>query len=165
MTTLLQDESDHAAVGIHAAKSYRFMRADEICAVAAENGHLGALQWARRHQIPWDERTCAAAAKGGHSELLRWARENGCPWDARTCIGAVHAKNLEILSWAVAQGCPWDWRVGILAGTTGRGEILEWVASHAGEGVYDYAWGAPCVSEDMFTTLHGGAFARPRLAP
>jgi hypothetical protein len=139
-------------------KSYRFMRADEICATAAERGHLSVLQWARRHQIPWDERTCAAAARGGHFDVLQWARENGCPWDASTCIGAVAASSLEILSWAVAQGCPWDWRVGILAGTTGRGEILEWVATHAGTGAYDHAWGAPCASDDMDTTLHGGPF-------
>lgn len=158
-TTKSADTQATAEEGCPSAKSYRFMRADEICATAAENGHLGALQWARRHQIPWDERTCAAAAKSGHFGVLRWARENGCPWDARTCLGAVRAGSLELLCWAVAQGCPWDWRVGILAGITGRGEISEWVAKHAGEGVYDYAWGAPCLTEDLFTTLHGGPFA------
>lgn len=164
MQMIARNEANSGAEST-ATKSYRFMRADEICATAAGNGHLSALQWARRHEIPWDERTCAAAAKGGHFEVLRWAQENGCPWDARTCLGAVLAENLEILCWAVAQGCPWDWRVGILAGATGCGEISEWVAKHVGEGVYDYAWGVPCVSEDIFTTLHGGDFVPPRHAP
>ena len=33
---------------------------------------------------PWDRQTWHLAAKNGELETLRWARENGCPWDAET---------------------------------------------------------------------------------
>ena len=33
---------------------------------------------------PWDAETCKVAALNGQLETLRWARENGCPWDPVT---------------------------------------------------------------------------------
>ena len=60
------------------------------CAYAAENRHLGVLQWARAQGCPWDERTCAAAACNGYLLLLKWARAQGCPWHEETW----HEKNL-----------------------------------------------------------------------
>ena len=50
-----------------------------LCAAAARNGDLEALQALRSENFPWDELTCWHAAKGGHLETLKWARENDCP--------------------------------------------------------------------------------------
>ena len=129
-TTKSANPQATAEAGCPSAKSYRFMRADEICATAAENGHLGALQWARRHQIPWDERTCAAAAKSGHFEVLRWAHKNGCEWDEDTCDGAAEGGHLAILRWARENGCPWVKRVcRKRAANRGHTAVVAWIDS------------------------------------
>ncbi len=60
-----------------------------VCRAAAENGHLGLLQWIRRQCCPWDKWTCSLAAKNGHLEVLKWAREQGCPWDGYVCYYAA----------------------------------------------------------------------------
>ena len=49
------------------------------CEIAAKNGHLEVLKYARENGCPWDEWTCSFAARNGHLEVLKWARENGCP--------------------------------------------------------------------------------------
>lgn len=51
--------------------------------VAAGNGYLKILQWARENGCPWDEDTCSFAALNGHLEVLQWARANGCPWNVK----------------------------------------------------------------------------------
>ena len=79
-----------------------------VCAAAANRGHLGALQWARHHNIPWDERTCMYAAKHGFLDILQWARENGCPWNRWTCVYAARNRHTDVLKWAIDNGCPWD---------------------------------------------------------
>ena len=48
-------------------------------ALAARNGYLEVLQWARAHGCPWDEMVCKEAAANGHREVLEWARAQGCP--------------------------------------------------------------------------------------
>ena len=57
-----------------------------VCAAAARDGNLMALQWARQDACPRNASTCSAAASGGNMEVLQWARQNGCPWDKWTCI-------------------------------------------------------------------------------
>jgi hypothetical protein len=69
----------------------RCVLSSEVCADAAEHGHLHVLQWLRERKCPWDVSTCAMAAKNGHLELLKWARSKRCPWDAETCeYAAAH---------------------------------------------------------------------------
>ena len=51
------------------------------CEMAAKNGHLAVLQWARAKGCPWGWRTCAMAARNGYLEVLQWARAHGCPWN------------------------------------------------------------------------------------
>ena len=63
------------------------------------------LRWARGQDCPWDGQVCAMAAQGGHLELLRWAHEHGCPWDKHTCAAAAAGGHLG-LQWARANGCP-----------------------------------------------------------
>ena len=56
-----------------------------FCQLAAAEGYLGLIKWARANGCPWDADTCANAAEGGHLEVLQWAHANGCPWDENTC--------------------------------------------------------------------------------
>merc|ERR1719262_62002 len=77
---------------------------NDLCLVAAFNGHLAVLQWARAHGCTWDGTTCAYAAMNGHLEVLKWARAQGCPWEERTCEAAAVGGHLEVLRWARAHG-------------------------------------------------------------
>jgi hypothetical protein len=52
----------------------------KLCEIAAKDGHLEVLIWARQNGCNWDWRTCANAAKNGHQEVIKWARQNGCEW-------------------------------------------------------------------------------------
>lgn len=64
---------------------------DQLAAsqLAAANGHLDVLQWARQKGCDWNVHTCTFAAYNGHLEVLQWARQNGCNWDANTSYNAA----------------------------------------------------------------------------
>ena len=103
-----------------------------VC-VAAQEGHLEVLQWAREHDCPWDAMTCKA--QGGHLEVLQWAREHHCPWDWNTSAIAAKHRHLEVMKWALERGCPWI--AGNLfahAALGGQLEVLRWLLEH------DYPW-------------------------
>jgi len=51
----------------------------DTCIIAADNGHLDVLKWARANGCPWDSFYCSSAERNGHLDVLTWARENGCP--------------------------------------------------------------------------------------
>jgi hypothetical protein len=67
--------------------------------VAAQNGSLEVLKWAREPQV------CANAAEGGHLEVLQWAREHDCPWDEDTCAAAA-----DIREFVGEVSAFWGWR-------------------------------------------------------
>ena len=48
-----------------------------VCRVAAREGRLDTLQWARDHGLPWTIACEEAAAGAGRVEVLRWASERG----------------------------------------------------------------------------------------
>ncbi|KAL6059777.1 Ankyrin repeat domain containing protein [Balamuthia mandrillaris] len=101
------------------------------CALAAAQGQLQVLQWAREHGFPWDESTCNAAAETGQLKVLQWARENGAPWDETTCTNAAAGGHLEVLQWARANGCPWDEDTCTLAAFNGHLEVLQWARENS----------------------------------
>lgn len=76
-----------------------------FASVAAEQGHLGVLQWGWNNGCTRNESTCAAAARGGHLDVLQWLHEEGCAWDALTCCFAAGKGHLRVLQWAMDQGC------------------------------------------------------------
>jgi hypothetical protein len=115
------------------------------CTLAGEGGHLGLLQWVRKHGCQWDKWTCAAAARGGHLEVLVWAREHGCPWGRAhdseegedSCALAAEGGHLEVLQWAREHSAPWNeqtfapplregsWRCSVGRGSmTARGTMI-----------------------------------------
>jgi hypothetical protein len=64
---------------------------EQVCDIAAENGWLDLLKWARYYNYSWSSYTCSSAARNGHlyifilNEVLKWAKINGCTWDSYTC--------------------------------------------------------------------------------
>ncbi|AGO84804.1 hypothetical protein psal_cds_790 [Pandoravirus salinus] len=78
---------------------------EDACALAAQGGSLGTLQWLRARGCPWDASTCAMAAHGGHLDVLQWARANGCPWNSRTTCYAQRRGHTDCLVFARKHGC------------------------------------------------------------
>jgi hypothetical protein len=101
-----------------------------ICNVAAREGSLECLRYARKSGCPWTVWTCMIAACVGSLECLEYAHENGCPWNEWTCNRAAEAGYLECLKYAREHGCPWD----------------EWVC----------AWAAEAGSLECLKYAHGG---------
>ena len=56
-------------------------QARDFCNLAALQGYLNLIKWARANGCPWDEWTCTHAAQGGHLEVLQWVISNGCPYN------------------------------------------------------------------------------------
>ena len=125
----------------------------EVCKVAAREGCVSALKWARDHGLwekdqglarytplsnwltgnrrcPWDSSICRYAAAGGHLDCLIWAREHGCPWDSWTCSSAAARGHLDCLIWAREHGCPWDASTCISAAGGGHLDCLIWAREH-----------------------------------
>jgi hypothetical protein len=44
---------------------------NESCNIAAKNGWLDLLKWARLNGYHWDRETCSNAAENGHLEVLK----------------------------------------------------------------------------------------------
>ena len=58
---------------------------DYVCNIAAHNGWLDLLIWARQNDCEWNSDVCGNAAWNGHLEVLKWAKLNGC-----VCGGKYH---------------------------------------------------------------------------
>jgi hypothetical protein len=54
---------------------------------ALETGGVWAriLRIFRIHTCEWDAMACIVAAQAGHLEALQWARANGCEWGRDEC--------------------------------------------------------------------------------
>ena len=100
-----------------------------ICILAADNGHLEILKWARSEGCQWSKWICWLAAGKGHLETLKWAISEGCQLDKWICIYAACNGHLETLKWARSQGCPWDEQVCSYAASNGHLETLKWARS------------------------------------
>lgn len=101
-----------------------------LCAHAAREGSVAALEWLRAKGCAWDGGTCSAAAGAGHLEVLQWARKHGCPWDHSTCTAAAGGGHLEVLQWAWGHGCGWNWTTCTAAARNGHLPALRWAREH-----------------------------------
>jgi len=65
------------------------------------------LKWVREYGCPWHSDVCVLAAREGNLEMLQWARAQPqpCPWDYRVCRVATICGHTEILHWAKENGC------------------------------------------------------------
>lgn len=69
------------------------IKRSQICELAAWNGNLSVLKWARENGCQWNSYICASAAHNGHLEVLKWGRENGCDWDKLYCKELIKRNN------------------------------------------------------------------------
>lgn len=67
---------------------------NDMCRMAAYNGHLECLKFAHEHGYKWDEWTCYYAAYNGHIECLKYAHINGCEWNKIICMNA--SRNIHV---------------------------------------------------------------------
>eukprot|EP00611_Tribonema_gayanum_P019784 TRINITY_DN3494_c0_g2_i1.p1 TRINITY_DN3494_c0_g2~~TRINITY_DN3494_c0_g2_i1.p1 ORF type:complete len:359 (-),score=31.87 TRINITY_DN3494_c0_g2_i1:256-1332(-) len=102
----------------------------QVCAAAAEGGHLHVLQWLRTINCPWDASTCAAAARRGDLTVVQWLHAQGCPWDENACCEAAEGGHIEVAKYLFEQGCPWDGRVCCRAARYGQLSVLQFAHAH-----------------------------------
>ena len=101
-------------------------QAHNFCKLAAADGYLNLIKWARTNGCSWNEVTCENAAEGGYLEVLQWLHANGCPWNWYTCAGAAGRGHLEVLQWARANGCPWNEYSCAYAAMGAHLKVLQW---------------------------------------
>ena len=108
-----------------------------VCAEAAKNGHLKALQWLRNvARCPWSRETATVAAEQGHLEIVQYCRREGCPVGRETCRVAARAGNLEILKYLVDTGAVWSRRDCFHDSRYDHHHVCEWVLQQ-GEDPFD----------------------------
>ena len=128
MICILAAQDGHLSCLIWARKVKQYPWHENACAWAASRGHLDCLMWARKNGCPWDEYTCAFAACSGQLDCLRWARKNECPWNERTCnCCTINNGRLDCLIWAREHRCPWDIWVCKFAKREGQKAVLKWI--------------------------------------
>jgi hypothetical protein len=98
----------------------------ETCALAAETGDLGLLQWLRANGCPWDSDTIYRAARQGYADVVKWARARGHLWNERACVEAARHGRLGTLRWLRHQGCPWGATVCKEAASKGHLRAVKW---------------------------------------
>ncbi len=101
-----------------------------LCAMAAQGGHLTALQWLRAHGALCDDLTCTYAARGGHLTMLQWLHADGAPWNDEVCAMAAQGGHLAVLQWAYAHGAPWHEQTCTYAAMNGHLATLQWARKH-----------------------------------
>ena len=79
---------------------------NEVCKLAAENGYLNCLKYAREIGRRWDTNTCYFAARNGHLDCLKYLHENGCVWDDRVYVFAEINRHRHIIKYARENNCP-----------------------------------------------------------
>ena len=128
---------------------------DHVCELAALNGHLSTLQWARANQCPWDQETCINACEINNTEILEWILDNGwvgdcspialcaikngdlkllkrvkdlnCEMDEDMFEYAARIGDLDTLKFLKDNNCPWDEYVCEAAAYFGHFEVLKWL--------------------------------------
>lgn len=107
-----------------------------VCCIAAENGWLDLLIWARFHNRKWNEYTLSRAAHNGHLEILKYAYENGLKkkFNSEICSHAAKNGHLEIIKWAHSIYCKWNRQSYINAIEFGQLDVLIWALKNCSEG-------------------------------
>ncbi|AJF97388.1 ankyrin repeat protein [Pandoravirus inopinatum] len=88
------------------ARLHRQRRGKWFADMAAVNGHLNVLKWARANGRPWGTLTTGFAARYGHFDMLRWLHANGCPWNEWTCFARPNMGTSTMLKMGARQRLP-----------------------------------------------------------
>jgi hypothetical protein len=166
------------------------MRTSSVCIGAAEVSQLDKLQWLHLEQgCPLDNEITKIAAKDGDLEMLMWARSRRCEWQAdRIPNWAAQSGNVDMLDWLIHEddiffnaktmrcaavngdlamcqflwdvGCDWDELVAAEACCSGNLELVQWLhddGCHVSAGFAKRASGS--CSVEMLTWLYQQGYA------
>jgi len=103
------------------------MLGDNICDIAAMNGFLDVLMWAREIGCPLDKFACAYAAGAGHLPIVQWLVANSCKINPEICSWAAQNGHMHVLKWAYANNCPIDYWTCTYAAEYGHLCVFEWL--------------------------------------
>eukprot|EP00051_Salpingoeca_urceolata_P011173 m.137988 g.137988 ORF g.137988 m.137988 type:complete len:339 (-) comp17014_c0_seq2:145-1161(-) len=97
--------------------------------IAAEHGHIEAVQWLHDHDVPWNEYDLRAAAQRGHLDVVRWMHDQGCPWTADIAQAAASGGFLDVLKYLREQGCVLDSKTVAMAACGRNTDTIKWLRS------------------------------------
>ena len=78
---------------------------------AAKGGNLEVLKHVRQLGFQWSNKVCILAAKNGHLDMIKWARSQECPWNPSKMFPAAvtcRTNQLDLYEWLWQQECPFD---------------------------------------------------------
>ncbi len=96
---------------------------------AIKNGHLEVLKWmANNYDVKEfiGNRLCDYSAFYGQLDMLIWGHENGYLWDEGTCSNAASNGHLSCLKYLRENNCEWDNKVYLHATKYKHTELLNW---------------------------------------
>ena len=112
--------------------------AEDVCIIAAENGHLELLKWAKLNSNLWqDAMMFPAAAKSSREDLHQWLLELHCPFMENESFPiAYELMNFKFIKFALANGSTvWDddlkYELRRTASLIGDLEVFKWAHSTA----------------------------------
>lgn len=79
----------------------------DLCAIASMNGQLEILQYLHESGYRWNIGTCIHAAQYNHLSCLEYAHKHECPWDGR--VYYVSMNHFDIIKYLIENNCPFDW--------------------------------------------------------
>lgn len=102
------------------ARTQGFRCDSSICNSAAQNGHLKVLKWAKANGVLFSNFTMGFAALGGHLDVLRWHYARSKPEDLVASAGAYGA-HLEVIKWLQGKGFKFEQKVPLIVQQVTRG--------------------------------------------
>lgn len=101
---------------------------EEMCKIAAEEGHLDLLKWLIDIEgYKSNKDLCSRASKGGHLHIIQWALLNKFELTISCYIRAMIGCHIHILDWLKENNCPsGNTKLADCAACTGNFSILKW---------------------------------------
>ena len=101
---------------------------NNICTIAAGNGHLDCLQYAHNEGVPLQPRTVAAAAwRYNGLECLKYVHQQGLPLVGDLFDDCVQNDDIEMMKYLHEQGCQWNEHVFRVAAQEGSVECVKYM--------------------------------------
>lgn len=106
----------------------------DLCCVAAYEGSLSLLLWARKVGCEWNDDVFLAAVRGGQITMLQWWEDTAQPFNQHNVLEAflvaVNSCNLKTLEWLYQNKAERHVYACAAAGRVGWLDGLKWLRSH-----------------------------------